>query len=1501
MMESPANTIQVVSGSALLSKDVEAVPEGLTLAQMLTRVGILEPLWPLCQVYLDGQPIQREWWPRVKPKAGPGRVINVALWPAAGADFDSADLRVASSILVLVAANVIPGALGLSGLAGGLVTSLLGIGGLLAINNLIPPPDRDVADGVFSVTGTRNQLHLDQAIPKLYGKMRIYPPMAAVPYTEIEGAEQYLNLLFLLGHGPIRVHDIRIGETDIADINDVLVQVSEGWPDQPTTFADGDTYDGDPDTAPQYNTPITLYSRDIHEEIVNQTLTHEPDFEDPPGAQLPGVARRTTLENTDRISLDFVFPGGLGERATDGRVKFRTVQLRAEYRPHDSTLPWRALIPADPMRDNRLDYSTWSQSKTCNRIDQVQNDIRTTLATIVALDNTEKQITLKAQRALAGRLDVISQELAEVQCDDVATPTLRADLFVDLRGIRSEWANWTLRLLPVFTTPSDAFDAALEALNLDIEAMDALLDIELMVERAYPIRMILHSEPVARWAILEPLLTYLTTPPRPDLSFIQTITIKDRKMELVRRSFSTLLLTGQYDVRVRRVTPDKLESDTEVQDEVRWSVLRSIKNRPPVNRTDVALVAVRVKATDQVSSVLARFNMLCSAPLQNWNGSKWKLHADNAATNPAWSFADVIRGAGAKKTLPDAQIDTAALLTWATDNGASGFQFSAYYTRDITQQQALQDITAVAKASPSLRDGLVSVVQDKVRTTPVQVFTPRNSRNFKAHKTFLDPVHAIRARFVNEESNYQIDQMIVYADGFAQVAGWQSDPFGQDSDHAEATNFEDMDFFGVVDTPNSRGQTWKLARYFLAASLLRPEVFELGVDWENLICERGDLVLVNHDLTLWGLGAARVVSVVMSGGDIDTATLDADVTMEGGKSYKASIRTTDGLVYTGALVLNVGTSPTIDFSPDLDVGSSVPAKGDLLIWGEATTVSVECVVKAIAPAADQGAKLTLVEHAPAVHTAETGLIPPFNPQITFPADPTLIRPPRPKVDAVLTGDAALRLLSNRAVESAIVLILRPPVARSVAEQRVISEIDAVIVEYRERIDNILDAVDAVAQDTSGTTEVARGDWIRIGVYSKDLTTIRIPQVQDQDFYELRLRYGAAGIQGDWTLVGDLEVQGQLTTPPTPTQLSIEGDQLNWVFRTSSPDHAGFLVRFVYGQGDLGWGDAPSTAIGVQRHQSWTIPKFNNQTVTFFVKSVTTSGVESAVAAELTKAYPLDTTDNRGGVLAPSMIPGDQSVNGVGPPWESWRRDIGGLGHDFPLQPASVNNLEWADPLFGDALHFYGPEASVDTELYWDFQSEASYIEVEYTPAGAEIGARLWLLGNMTTIEDRSQFHVEYGIGLADLWPETDSEPIWPETDGENFWPVGPPSYRAFPGRVRIIDDVYFLRIRNSRAKGHAMETANFLFTVQVDEKVEQFSNMTVANSGTVRLPIALTYEVGIFEVVPVIRQDGGHTSAMTVEVVDRQSTPIPDGPEVQVFDSGHARVSGKIDATVLGY
>lgn len=302
-----SDTIRVVA--ALHPLRVErtelSVRAGDTIADIVYTVVALPNCSSLARdfvVYIDGHPIEAKNWHRIRPK--PGAVV--ALRPVVEGFI--APIFAALSAAFTAFSSFIGGL----GFVGKLIMAGISFGLKLLLNALFAPrpPKLSQPKQTYSLTGARNQAAPFEPIPVVLGKHRITPFYGAMPYTESVGDLQYLRLLFVWGYGPLQVDDIKIGETPLSSFDEVEIETRTGYP--------GDL-------------PITLYPRQVVEEPLSVDLKHAD-----------GWQRRTTAENVNEISVDFVFPNGVGAIDNKGRKKYYTVTLGVRYRRFD-TVDWTSI------------------------------------------------------------------------------------------------------------------------------------------------------------------------------------------------------------------------------------------------------------------------------------------------------------------------------------------------------------------------------------------------------------------------------------------------------------------------------------------------------------------------------------------------------------------------------------------------------------------------------------------------------------------------------------------------------------------------------------------------------------------------------------------------------------------------------------------------------------------------------------------------------------------------------------------------------------------------------------------------------------------------------------------------------------------------------------------------------------------------------------------------------------------------------------------------------
>lgn len=447
---------------------------------------------------------------------------------------------------------------------------------------------------------------------------------------------------------------------------------------------------------------------------------------------------------------------------------------------------------------------------------------------------------------------------------------------------------------------------------------------------------------------------------------------------------------GQYEVRVKNVfnrgiTEGRTDS---VVGECRLTVVKSFRNEAPWTRPGIALIALRIKATDQLQGTIDDFSIIARSKLPTWNGSVWTAPVETR--NAAWIYADILRGSANPDPIADELIDAARLADWAAAIEAhtvpdelgnpqlNPMYFDGIFDFRTTVYRTLSDVAAAARATPHMRDGLFSVIfdYDKSAEPPVQMITPKNivRGSFIGRKVFIEEAEGYRIGFKNAAKDYGDDEVLVFSPGF---------------DASTARIYEKIEWLGITDQDRVIDET----RYLIASRRHRPEVFRFEMDIENIVFERGDLVLFAHDVPLLGLAYGAITDVAFTGGgDVESITLDEECTFVFGTSYGVRIRrhqsTFDVIDSVAVVNPSVGddvTTKVLTFVTPLD-SADAPTPGDHASFGELGVETKRCIVKSVTPQQDLTAVVELEDEAPAIFQDLTEEIPVYDPGINRPRD-----------------------------------------------------------------------------------------------------------------------------------------------------------------------------------------------------------------------------------------------------------------------------------------------------------------------------------------------------------------------------------------------------------------------------------------------------------------------------------------------------------------------------------
>lgn len=416
---------------------------------------------------------------------------------------------------------------------------------------------------------------------------------------------------------------------------------------------------------------------------------------------------------------------------------------------------------------------------------------------------------------------------------------------------------------------------------------------------------------------------------------------------------------------------ESLQSYTGTYDDVSapedWPIL-------PSDQAKLNVASLRVKATDQISGEVNNVNyeMTAHMPVYTGNGTSsesgpayWSY---GTSQNPASAFLYILTSDLANsEPIPVAnleeRIDYESLEVWYQFCEDNELECNAYLVNDMTVENVLREICSVGFASWNVIDNRYTIYIDTYNNTITQMFTPRNSYEYRGAKAFNDVPTGLKVTFVNShresttalseksEGGFVEEVRYVYYDGYT------GDPRSTDIIH-------DVSTFGAMDPE----QAWRIGMYLLACTRLRPETHAFSVDIEHIMCTRWDRVVLQHDVPLFGLTSGRILAPIESAGDTLGFTSDEIIQFEVGKNYGIQVRWEDGTI-TNYDVTNTETDThTILFETPV-TGTGLFFQDDLFLIGERGSESIDLLISDIEALDDHCARITCMEYNESIYDA----------------------------------------------------------------------------------------------------------------------------------------------------------------------------------------------------------------------------------------------------------------------------------------------------------------------------------------------------------------------------------------------------------------------------------------------------------------------------------------------------------------------------------------------------
>jgi len=423
-----------------------------------------------------------------------------------------------------------------------------------------------------------------------------------------------------------------------------------------------------------------------------------------------------------------------------------------------------------------------------------------------------------------------------------------------------------------------------------------------------------------------------------------------------RKTMERVVPKGQYEVRIKRLTPT--QTSRRQTAELNWTVMKCYQTDDTLY-TGQNRLGVRVRASGQFNGTIQELNALVSTRIPVWNGSTW---VTQASSNPAYLFLYLSRGArdaGGKRLwgagLPDARIDIEMIKEWGAWCAAKSLECNYIFGQRMSIAEMLTTVARTGRAGVTWQKGILGIVYDKENLPITQTFGMANivQGSFNINYITTNLADEIVLKFINEDRNYETDEVRTLVPGIV-----------------TPVNPVEVQIPGVT----TLAQAAKEAKLLAARQYFHRRTVSFETDFEGLVCGRGDVITVSHDLTNWG-ASGRLVS-----GTTTSLVLDREVTFESAAVYYAGVRAPDG-TYAIRQVVNpyAGTPVTVS---TITLASALPFNANtdasnlphdyLFFFDPQATPGKRLKVTSVSPTDETRIKITAIDDVLEYYDEENG-------------------------------------------------------------------------------------------------------------------------------------------------------------------------------------------------------------------------------------------------------------------------------------------------------------------------------------------------------------------------------------------------------------------------------------------------------------------------------------------------------------------------------------------------
>lgn len=416
----------------------------------------------------------------------------------------------------------------------------------------------------------------------------------------------------------------------------------------------------------------------------------------------------------------------------------------------------------------------------------------------------------------------------------------------------------------------------------------------------------------------------------------------------IRRTYTYTVTPGRYEVRLQR--QEEKDTNARAAHEITWSGLRSYIEVDTPLEASANYLAVKIKATNQLSGLSQRkFSLIVRRKLPTWSsGGGWTAPVETRSI--AWAMADVLRNADYGGLFDDTRIDLQSLydldLIWAD----RGDYFNGIFDQRTTIWEALTRIARSGRAKPVLRGNVVTFVRDQAQELPVALFNMRNIRRGSFNLGYKTPKDddpdGIVLEYFDEKT---------WASGYVTMSlpGVVGDPIQPAR----------ISLKGVTNLKQAQRE----AAYMVADSVYRPTSVTLTTELEGFLPALGDLIAVSHDVAGWGVSG----ELEQYESSVRTAICTESPVWSVGSNYAVLIDEYGDMF--GPYLVTPGAYPRsmiFAVTPGMTPYTGTDRERTRFAMGPASAYAKFCRVLSITPASDDSVQINAVVEDDRVHVAD---------------------------------------------------------------------------------------------------------------------------------------------------------------------------------------------------------------------------------------------------------------------------------------------------------------------------------------------------------------------------------------------------------------------------------------------------------------------------------------------------------------------------------------------------